>query len=74
MYWLLPFFIIPHELYVILVEFPKNLTDVLIVIIVTSGKVSYIVSFAPIFFYVPVLFRIEWTTLYEKLNLLVSVD
>lgn len=69
MYWLLPFFIIPHELYVILAEFPKNLTDVLIGIIVTSGKVSYIVSFAPIFFYVPVLFRTEWTMLYEKLNL-----
>lgn len=47
----------------------KNPTGVLIGIIVTSGKVRYIVSFIPIFFYISVLIRIRSTLLQEKLNL-----
>lgn len=52
----------------------KNPTGVLIGIIVTSGKESYIVSFIPIFFYISVLIRIRLTMQQEKVNLCLWIN
>ena len=55
------FFIISHQLCIILSDSPENPTSSWIITTVASGKVNYVVSFTPFFFNVPVLIRIRWT-------------
>ena len=43
----------------------KNPAAVWIGIIIASGKGTYVVSFTPVFFYVPQIIRIGWTMLQE---------